>query len=623
MKLVSLKIRNFRCYREEVSIDTGDITVFIGKTDAGKSAILDALDIFFENSKLDADDANKYGDEKDVRIICEFSEFPPEIVIDATNTTTLADEYLLNEDDNLEIHKVWDGSLKAPKLKGTFAKANHPNADNVGNLLTLKNDDLKKRAENLSVDTSQIDKRVNAHVRRAIWDATGELEFQPKKIPLDAEDAKKIWEQLKKELPAFSLFKSDRKSTDQDDEAQDPMKAAVAEALKSKEAELKVISKHVQQEVEAIAQKTVEKIREMDATLASELKPRFSTPSWKSVFKMSLTGDDQISMNKRGSGVRRLILLNFFRAKAEQKASEGNAPGVIYAVEEPETSQHPNNQKMLMDAFADLADEPNRQVILSTHTPMLARTLPTDSLRYIEVKNDGARTIHAGDEETISLVAKALGVLADHDVKLFIGVEGRNDINFLRGISRVLHDADNSVPDLYDLEDKGQIIFFPMGGANLALWASRTKHLNIPEFYIQDSDLTVSGTSEHQDEVDRTNIKPNCTAMLTDKKEMENYLHTNAIKDARADVDIQVDKFADVPELAAKALHDASDSQNGWDELTDEKKGKKVSKTKKWLSTDAVEKMTPELLAKRDPKGEVRGWFTKMAELMNGQGEQV
>ncbi len=619
MRMVRVGIRNFRCYRDELSIDIGDVTALIGKNDAGKSTIMDALDIFFENAKLDADDANKDGDKRDVRIMCEFADLPTALVLDARNTTTLEDEHLLNESGHLEIHKVYDGSLKTPKLKGTFARAVHPTAVGMDDLLTLKNADLKKRAQESNVDISQIDNRVNAQLRRAIWDSTDDLKLEPQEVPLDAEDAKKIWDQLKKEVPAFSLFKSDRTSTDQDTEAQDPMKAAVEEALKSKEAELEAITNHVREEVEAIAQKTVDKIREMDPTLASELKPRFSPPSWKNVFKISLTDEDQISINKRGSGVRRLILLNFFRAKAEQKASAANAPGVIYVVEEPETSQHPNNQKMLMDAFADLADEPNRQVILSTHVPMLARTLPADSLRYIEVRDDGSRVIHAGGDETLALVAKALGVLPDHDVSLFIGVEGRHDINFLCGMSRILHAADASVPDLYDLESEGRIIFFPMGGANLALWASRTARLNIPEFYIQDSDTTTVGeTSPHQTEVDEAHRKPNCTAVLTRKREMENYLHPDAIKEARADVEIRFGDYDDVPELAAKTVHEASDSDKAWDELREEKRGKKVSQAKKWMNTEAVARMTPQLLAERDPVGEVRGWIAKMAELMDG-----
>ena len=37
---------------------------------------------------------------------------------------------------------------------------------------------------------------------------------------------------------------------------------------------------------------------------------------------------------------------------------KGKGTGVIYAIEEPETSQHPNNQKILIKAFEELAEQP-------------------------------------------------------------------------------------------------------------------------------------------------------------------------------------------------------------------------------------------------------------------------
>ncbi|GBD95464.1 hypothetical protein BMS3Abin06_00336 [bacterium BMS3Abin06] len=95
----------------------------------------------------------------------------------------------------------------------------------------------------------------------------------------------------------------------------------------------------------------------MDASLASQLNPQFTAPKWESLFKASITGDDDIPINKRGSGVKRLILLNFFRAKAEQVAREKVRHDIIYAIEEPETSQHPNNQRMLLRALSDLSIE--------------------------------------------------------------------------------------------------------------------------------------------------------------------------------------------------------------------------------------------------------------------------
>mgnify|MGYP000065394173 CR=1 FL=1 len=50
MKIKSVKIKNFRGYRDEMRVDFDDLTVLIGKNDIGKSTILEALDIFFNET---------------------------------------------------------------------------------------------------------------------------------------------------------------------------------------------------------------------------------------------------------------------------------------------------------------------------------------------------------------------------------------------------------------------------------------------------------------------------------------------------------------------------------------------------------------------------------------------
>jgi len=571
---------------------------------------------FFEENNPDQDDATLTGNKSDLRIICEFENLPESIIIDADYPTNLLDEYLLNEQGRLEIHKVYNGALKSPKLSGVYAYANHPTTNGVDDLLQLKKNDLKKRAQELKIDLDGIDQRINTQIRRRIWESVSDLNLQSKEVPLNDQDAKKAWEQIKKHLPSFALFKSDRKSTDQDDEAQDPMKSAVKEALKEKEEELNAISEFVENEVKEIANRTVEKIREMDPNLASQLNPRFTPPNWTKVFSISLTGDEDIPINKRGSGVRRLILLNFFRAKAEQRATEKDAPGVIYAVEEPETSQHPNSQKILIQAFMELSEQPYCQVLLSTHTPMLARLLPINSLRYVSVESDNNRKIYFGSEETNRLVAKALGVLPDHDVKMFIGVEGTNDINFLKIISRILADSGEDVPNLEQLENDGSIIFIPLGGSNLALWASRLAGLNRPEFHLFDRDEMPPRVSPHQHTADEINARNGCIAKITNKMEMENYLHPLAIKAARSELDITFSEFDDVPEIVAKAVHDLSESPKPWEDLNEEKIKKKVSRAKTWLNTSAASAMTSELLNESDPNGDVLSWLHDVAQLL-------
>ena len=98
MKLIRVKLKNFRCYKDETTVNIGDLTTLIGKNECGKSSILDALQIFFDDLTPDTDDATSSGDKSDVRIACEFTDLPATLVIDADYPTSLQDEYLLNQD---------------------------------------------------------------------------------------------------------------------------------------------------------------------------------------------------------------------------------------------------------------------------------------------------------------------------------------------------------------------------------------------------------------------------------------------------------------------------------------------------------------------------------------------
>ena len=103
MNIKRIRIKNFRSYKDEVEIEFSNLTAFVGKNDIGKSTILEALDIFFNEGKgvikLDKDDINKQAfanEENEITISVCFEELPQKIIIDSTNETTLQAEYLLN-----------------------------------------------------------------------------------------------------------------------------------------------------------------------------------------------------------------------------------------------------------------------------------------------------------------------------------------------------------------------------------------------------------------------------------------------------------------------------------------------------------------------------------------------
>lgn len=50
MKILSVRIENFKSYKDETEIKFDDFfSAIIGKSDVGKSTILEALDIFFND----------------------------------------------------------------------------------------------------------------------------------------------------------------------------------------------------------------------------------------------------------------------------------------------------------------------------------------------------------------------------------------------------------------------------------------------------------------------------------------------------------------------------------------------------------------------------------------------
>ncbi|ELK2076978.1 ATP-binding protein [Vibrio alginolyticus] len=611
MKLKELKIKNFRCYREEISISFDDLTALIARNDTGKSTILEALDAFFNSDKLENGDRSAgLPNSAPVEITCVFKDVPDELIIDTDNLISPTHEYLLNQNGDLEICKVYTGA--ALKCEEVTLNALHPSAQNYDDLLYLTIVQLRNRANNLGVDLASVNQTIKSAIRHAIWTHVDDSELSKQLVNLNIKS--NVWKQLQNILPLFQLFKADRPSSDQDAEAQDPIKFAIKEALKDKADELTKLEGYVREQVESVTRKTIEKLREMDPDLANQLDPKFSAFNWSKVFSVSLTNEDQIPLNKRGSGVRRLFLINFFRAKAEQLASVREVQDVIFAIEEPENSQHPNNQLLLLDALTELSLDPQHQVLFTTHNPVLAGRIDHDSIRFINKSDDGTRYIANNDDTTFEQIKNSLGMFANHNVKVFVGVEGPNDIEYLRRISAMLAPSEADIVDFSEAESAGKLVFIPMGGSTLELWTSRLEGLDVPEVHILDRDVEPPARAKYQDAADRVNERGQ-RSFITTAREMENYIHYEAINEAfELSLTSNYSDFDDVPTLVAIAVHEASESTKEWDEVNEKKRGQKESKAKKKLNREAISCMSPVRLTQVDPADEVRTWLREISQ---------
>lgn len=393
MRIKSLTLKNFRGYCGETTINFDALTAFVGRNDIGKSSVLEALDIFFNDSKgvikLDKNDVNvtaRTNDDNEIGITVRFFDLPERIVIDSTYETTPGSEYLLNTDGYLEVVKKYQNGGTAK----VFIRALHPTNPDCAGLLLKKDAELRRIIDSRNIPCH--DKTKNPIMRAAIWQYySNDLRLDTIEIDVTKGDTKSIWEKLQKYLPLYSLFQSDRKNSDGDSEVQDPLKEAVKEILRDEDLRhtLDEVAATVVAKLCEVSRRTLAKLQEMNPDIANTLNPVIPSADslkWADVFKsVSIASDENIPINKRGSGTKRLILLNFFRAEVERRQNEANATSVIYAIEEPETSQHYSNQKKLIRALLELAQATNTQIIITTHSATIVKELGFHNIRIIRM----------------------------------------------------------------------------------------------------------------------------------------------------------------------------------------------------------------------------------------------
>jgi len=609
MKIKRLILKDFRSFYGETEIPLSNFTAFIGKNDQGKSSILEALDIFVNEGKgvvkLDPKDLNVKAQSEgknEFSIGVVFEQFPDQVIVDATNKTSLKEEYLLNADGDLEIWKTF----RSGKLQSTAINCNHPSNDEfLMSLLNKKIKELQSFADEHGLQIS--DKRKAALIRKSIRDyyegKDGRLNLSATLVPIDAEGLKEIWEKVKIYLPIYALFHADRKNVDQDDEIQDPLKVKVEEIFKRDniQGKLNEIAHEIDTEIKIIAESTVEKIKlltENETQIIPNI-PEVGQLKWKDVYKgIGYNTNDDIPLNKRGSGIRRLVLLSSFLAESE-KNQNANDAHVIYAIEEPETSLHPELQLQLINALTTLSDRPKYQVIITTHSPSLLRLIDSSNVRFVEQAN-GVTKVMCLDNSILPAVIKTMGLLPTIS-KVVICVEGNNDKTFLRNINQVIGEL-KQIIDLDAHIEAGLLAIVPMNGANLKDWIDQyvLKNTKAIEFHLYDSDQD----QKYKAEIEKVNKrKDGSKGFLTQKREIENYVPKSKIEAA---FDIKID-------IASPEEWDQIDVPRRIAEFT----GRKEEQIKKTICGEVSRLITKDDLISLNAWDEVKGWFENIKKLVD------
>ncbi|AIJ05723.1 hypothetical protein JH146_0878 [Methanocaldococcus bathoardescens] len=474
MKIMKIEIKNFRSIKE-VSIDEiSNILILVGKNNSGKSAILNAIDVFWGNRKIKEDDFHKNENKIEIKI---------QFLIDDTYL-----EKLYNDSSF--------GILKIPSNRNDFEilKANTEfESYDFNEFRQLRNGLRGKSLEEIKCNHKEFyDFWMKAlKYKWKIEDGTVEIKYEhekgqdngkytlsnevelksktlktllPELIYIDDERNFKDEEEGKKSTWTEKIIKNIaipkiRKSTEKIcKECEDRRCEECYNNLKNKKAESlsvydleKILKYKMEEEINEISERIAEFFKNYySSDYSVKLKPEvdiekaFSTET--KIFSQYL-GEKPLS--NFGAGVRSIYILSLLKAYSELSKNED----AIFILEEPEIYLHPELQKEMGSILFKLSQ--SHQILFSTHSPLLLRNFSMENIRKVYLNNNYETEVK---KETLDNILGDLGYsTVDLINKEFvIIVEGKDDTRRLKEIIKHYYNVDNDkLEKIYFLEAKG------------------------------------------------------------------------------------------------------------------------------------------------------------------------
>ena len=535
MIIKSITVRNFRGIDKLEKLAISNLNTFVGKNDAGKSAILRALACFFNVKKFDTKDVFKAKPEEDTTSI-EISFLPSveidDLTLDSNKLITIKkdfsivngkvkpSEYYLCHDFTEEKHQdLWN--KKEQDLNQIIADlGEEPNKSGRGKKNVLRIEQIK---------TILSDKK-----RKDTYHELGDY----------LKDIEKTYDIT---LPEYSLFDAEQDLNIEATNFQSQFKPIISsyfETTKEKTEEIEIgLKADLADEFEEIR-----KYMSKNVSGLKKLNPSTEFDWSKSLkkFDLNLEFEGQnfdVPISHKGTGFKRLLMVAYF----EYLASKKNIANQIFAIEEPETYLHPSAQEDLLNSIIKISE--NSHFFLTTHSPVFAGATDGENSILVTKDNKGISHYSREDQNIIEQIINELGIKPDYnllkEVKYLIFVEGKDDIHFLNAYAKAVLKK--------DLE-KDRILCVFGGGSSLKNYADldlfkKLKGNNLYSIMV-DGDDKKDGKEKW-----REKIRAKCDSDGADfkkltKRDIENYCHPQAICrvcDSLNVADINIDADTDVP----------------------------------------------------------------------------
>jgi len=534
MRIHNIAIRNYRPFKVLEETTLSQQATLVGKNDAGKSSILQAIQLFFEDKpKIESEDIHDGADPyEDIVIDIAFTDLPATIQIEEGAETTLQEEMLLDQNRELRIRKTYPRA-DLTKVKISLITWDFQD-DFFAGLANLREGDLNKKCKEKDIDVTKAGRGITNKSRReelrakAREDGTSIGESE-----LVVSPTSDLWKCIKSLFPDFQLFESETPTDVGETSFQSPFRPIIKTA--AEQTDVAEARENFTGAIEVALQKEVNKIFEKLKNHTNDIinlrvKPIFS---WDKAVSIDIFAKDnsgtEKTLDKRGSGIRRLLMVAFFQYLAEKRYE--NRTNFIFGIEEPENNLHPGLQRELTHSFRQLA-EMGYQIIITSHSPVFAGASTLEDLTLVVREGSVAKSIQYPELDT-GKIAEELGVEPSDQITGYnacVFVEGQDDIMFWKIVASKLKEEGYIGANFEDIK----IGFIPVGGSNLKCWIDirAMKRLNRRFGVVVDSDRKSQTDNIPQGKL---NWKTQCkqeggSFYILQKRELENYLHPKAIE---------------------------------------------------------------------------------------------
>lgn len=532
MKLESVRIQNFRAFRDE-TIKFDNYNCFVGPNGAGKSTVINALNVFFRQhkdsktdlSKLSADDFHHKNTADPILITVTFSDLSDEAkkdLVDYVRQEKLVVTAKAEYDEGTERaevkqfgnrlgmneFKVWFEAEKsktpAKELKEIFSQLREKwpgisTASSKADMASALNEFEASNQESCSLIPSEdqfygVSKGANRLAPHIQWVFVS----ASKDFSEEAEESKNsaLGQLLSRAIRAKVNF------TEKVTGLKEGMRRSYQDMLDEEQGVLSDISDSLESKLKLWANPsaTAKVLWKNDAEKSIKIEePLAHIQIGEKGFESELA--------RFGHGMQRSYLLTLLQELAD--LDDDNSPTLIMAIEEPELYQHPPQARYLSEVLQDLSRDQS-QIILCSHSPHF---IPGDdfhnvrlvresgvpacsavsSLKYDELASELAEAGEKPVKES-GMVAKLYPTLRPEISEMFFSkrlvlVEGVEDVAYITSYIQLM--------DRYNDFRRSGYHIIPVGGKNeLIKPLAIAKLLNIEVFVVCDADTDKTKESE-------------------------------------------------------------------------------------------------------------------------------